>query len=523
MQSINTSSGYDEERAELDRVLSSSQFKRAPSISRILQYLCEKHFRGEASTLKEYTIAVEALGKSPDFDPQTDAVVRVTFHTLRKRLKDYYEGHGLANPIRIILPQGQYLPLFSSAVDLSGPANSSVAKNHFPPDKEAPLQSATTTPLQPLHVAILKNRFVIGLICGIFGMAVGIWTALAVNHRSRYSVREMTGWPAMIGPAVRIAPQMSEPSLADHLDRAIRIRAGSDIDYLDTAGFRWLADRFFSGGAPFHRKTPVIARSSDPEIYSFGRTGTFEYAIPVKPGQYEIHLLFAETDPEFVDNERDVSYTIGSGPQHTLDVVSDAGNTSTATMKIYAGQRPGRDGKVHIAFQCPQCFVNAIEIIPNPKGRPDPIRISASRSTFVDPEGRHWLPERFELGGHSAGHVFSRGQTDSLLLRRERYGRFDYLIPVAEGFEYRVSLHMAERFWGTGNSGEGGIGSRIFDVQCNGTTLLSKFDILKTQGNADWVSMTFEHLKPDETGKLDIQFVPRVNFALVNAIEVSAE
>src|SRR5256885_3659526 len=43
-------------------------------------------FRSQSSQIKEYNIAVEALGRAPDFDQKKDSIVRVEAHRLRKRL-----------------------------------------------------------------------------------------------------------------------------------------------------------------------------------------------------------------------------------------------------------------------------------------------------------------------------------------------------------------------------------------------------------------------------------------------------
>ena len=67
----------EQQRAELASVLRSPLFKRSPKISRLLSYLCDKHFRGETGQITEYAIAVEVLERDADFNPQVDAVVRV--------------------------------------------------------------------------------------------------------------------------------------------------------------------------------------------------------------------------------------------------------------------------------------------------------------------------------------------------------------------------------------------------------------------------------------------------------------
>jgi hypothetical protein len=108
------------------------------------------------------------------------------------------------------------------------------------------------------------------------------------------------------------------------------------------------------------------------------------------------------------------------------------------------------------------------------------------------------------------------------LFEWERYGHFHYLIPVVPGKEYRVKLYFSEGWFGAGNGGPGGIGSRAFDVYCNGTTLLNDFDILKQQAGGT-VVVTSYHVKPTAHGMLELNFTPVKNYALINAIEVEPE
>src|SRR5437588_10440859 len=107
-----TTADFDRERVELETLLGTGIFNRAPSLAQLLSYICERHFQGEASQLKEYNVAVEALGRPPEFDQKRDSIVRVEVHRLRRRLKEYYEGEGADHPIHILIPSGRYAPMF---------------------------------------------------------------------------------------------------------------------------------------------------------------------------------------------------------------------------------------------------------------------------------------------------------------------------------------------------------------------------------------------------------------------------
>src|SRR5579863_8592379 len=104
--------GLREEKAELEAVFASGIFSRAPGLAHMLNYVCTKYFQGQSDQVKEYNIAVEALGRGADFDQKRDSIVRVEAHRLRRRLNEYYEGEGASHRVRIVLPSGQYVPQF---------------------------------------------------------------------------------------------------------------------------------------------------------------------------------------------------------------------------------------------------------------------------------------------------------------------------------------------------------------------------------------------------------------------------
>jgi hypothetical protein len=113
-----------QEKSELDAVLTSGILDRAPTLAQFLTYICSKYFEGATEQIKEYNIAVQALGRPPDFDQKKDSIVRVEAHKLRRRLHEYYEAEGADHEIRIEIPSGQYAPrfVFQSAPTTLAPA-----------------------------------------------------------------------------------------------------------------------------------------------------------------------------------------------------------------------------------------------------------------------------------------------------------------------------------------------------------------------------------------------------------------
>ncbi|MEP9355064.1 hypothetical protein ABLE93_15860 [Xanthobacter sp. KR7-65] len=99
-------------RAALDRVLASADFVASPRLAAFLRFVVESTLDGRADALKGYTIAVEALGRPPSFDPQSDPIVRVEATRLRRALERYYTTIGSDDPVVIDIPKGGYVPLF---------------------------------------------------------------------------------------------------------------------------------------------------------------------------------------------------------------------------------------------------------------------------------------------------------------------------------------------------------------------------------------------------------------------------
>jgi TolB-like protein/tetratricopeptide (TPR) repeat protein len=99
-------------RRELERVLASSLFERSVRLSRLLRFVVEKQLSGYGDELKETILAVEVFGRSPDYNPRRDAIVRTEAGRLRGRLSEYYLGDGARDPIMIEVPKGGYVPSF---------------------------------------------------------------------------------------------------------------------------------------------------------------------------------------------------------------------------------------------------------------------------------------------------------------------------------------------------------------------------------------------------------------------------
>jgi hypothetical protein len=149
---------HDGRRAAIEKVLHSVTFSRSDSSRLLLKFIVEKSLSGNLDSIKEYTIATEALGRPPDFDPKADSIVRIQVQRLRKRLEEYYCDEGREDPVRIVIPSGHYVPEFRTHPEPT------------PPKKDDEL--LVPSPLhRPLLAAgrELSHRFLVGLVVGLVG------------------------------------------------------------------------------------------------------------------------------------------------------------------------------------------------------------------------------------------------------------------------------------------------------------------------------------------------------------------
>ena len=105
----------EKQREEVQRVLHSAQFRRAPKLQRFLSLICEYYFTNRSQDINEFLIATEAFGKGAAFDPSQDSLVRVQVREARRRLREYYQDEGKDSRLILDIPIGSYAPAFTSA------------------------------------------------------------------------------------------------------------------------------------------------------------------------------------------------------------------------------------------------------------------------------------------------------------------------------------------------------------------------------------------------------------------------
>jgi hypothetical protein len=106
--------GFSAERREaLGRVLRSRHFEKAPLLSAFLSYVCEAAFDNDTARVTEQAIGVKVFRRPDGYDPGEDNIVRNYARQLRRRLELYYQNEGQLDAVRIEVPKGGYIAVFT--------------------------------------------------------------------------------------------------------------------------------------------------------------------------------------------------------------------------------------------------------------------------------------------------------------------------------------------------------------------------------------------------------------------------
>ena len=114
---------------QLERILKSREFQAPDRGRRFLRHIVEEAIGGRSEWLTAYNIAQAVFGRGPDFDAQSDPVVRIEAGRIRRALERYYLVSGSGDPVHITIPKGHYAPHFERRAGVGGSANGAFARS----------------------------------------------------------------------------------------------------------------------------------------------------------------------------------------------------------------------------------------------------------------------------------------------------------------------------------------------------------------------------------------------------------
>ncbi|PAP75944.1 malectin domain-containing carbohydrate-binding protein [Rubrivirga marina] len=276
-------------------------------------------------------------------------------------------------------------------------------------------------------------------------------------------------------------------------------------------GTAYQADRLYTRGRTRSTNAP-IAGTTDDALYQTARAGQFAYSVPVPDGTYEVTFRFAEFVYDGPGQRRFDIEAEGTEVLSNVDVFAAAGANRaydlTATVAV-------ADGTLDLRFlqDTKGPFVSAIVVhapTASPAG-PIAFAVNAGGDAFTAGDGTAYEADRLYTSGRiKSTDAPISGTTDDALYQTARAGRFAYSVPVPDG-TYEVTFRFAEFVYN-------GAGDRRFDIEAEGTEVLSNVDVFAAAGIRRAYDLTATVVVAD--GTLDLRFLQDTKGPIVSAIVV---
>jgi hypothetical protein len=94
------------------RIVAAPGFAKSARLSSLLIYIVKQSLEGKDAELNEQLLGERVFGRAIGYDPRDDNIVRAHASRLRQRLEAYFSEEGRAEPLRIAIPRGSYVPQF---------------------------------------------------------------------------------------------------------------------------------------------------------------------------------------------------------------------------------------------------------------------------------------------------------------------------------------------------------------------------------------------------------------------------
>jgi hypothetical protein len=241
-----------------------------------------------------------------------------------------------------------------------------------------------------------------------------------------------------------------------------------------------LQDHVVSEGFTFNQGTGlVISNTEDDRVYQYSvnSSESFELGLPIEDGLYRVVLKFSENDYSSVNAVGDRVFNLsleGDKVPQSFDIFEMAGKYNALDV---AYDVEIVDGELNIKLDKDASslsagpMLNALSVEPLASS----YAINVGGVGYVDASGLTYQADTNFEGGHVASTSSPIAKTeDDALYQSERYGEFNYDLPIADG-EYTVTLKFAENYWN--NRGE-----RLFRVKNEGQVDIMPLTIFSSAG-----------------------------------------
>jgi hypothetical protein len=158
-------------RQELAELLKTDYFANSKRYPALLLYVVEKTLEGRSEDLKERVLGIEVFQREPDYDTNSDTIVRVTAGEVRKRLAVIYHESEFEHAVQITLPTGSYVPEFFLTTVSDRPVQTSETDLVVSRDN-SPLVPGDLSPVQPsTPFGLVRYRRAAGVMLALLTVA----------------------------------------------------------------------------------------------------------------------------------------------------------------------------------------------------------------------------------------------------------------------------------------------------------------------------------------------------------------
>ncbi|MCX6598944.1 MAG: hypothetical protein NTV70_21535 [Acidobacteria bacterium] len=125
-------------RVCLASIVQSATLGEHETLRRLVSFMVERALTAPDAPLREYEIGVKIMRLGGDWDPRTDATVRLEVSHLRNRLAEYYHREGVRDPIHMVVPKGAFHVIFVRAENAPASTFREESQATGTPEKKVP-------------------------------------------------------------------------------------------------------------------------------------------------------------------------------------------------------------------------------------------------------------------------------------------------------------------------------------------------------------------------------------------------
>jgi adenylate cyclase len=165
----------------LQTLHASAGFDASKRNKRFLKYVVEETLAGGGNRIKAYNIALAVFDRGDDFDPLTDPIVRIEASRLRRSLEHYYLTAGKQDRVRIDIPKGSYVAVFThKTIDTaSSPAETPQVAPDIAPEPPQPQQTSPGIASQTMDTRVPPLAMLAVALAAMIWLVFQVWDTAA--------------------------------------------------------------------------------------------------------------------------------------------------------------------------------------------------------------------------------------------------------------------------------------------------------------------------------------------------------